>query len=107
MEIPKHPLSKQSCAVLTNEPYVAEGPASVAPVAHRDAGTNAFAKNASMSTARISELELSDAANSWLHAPVPTRASCYAPGSLAFASGTTLTSLDSINKKLEIESRVG
>ena len=46
-----------------NEPYAAEGPAFVFAVAQRDAGTSAFATNASLSTAYISELELSDAAN--------------------------------------------
>ena len=45
-----------------NEPYAAdEGPAFA--VAQRDAGTTAFATNTSLSAARISELELSDAAN--------------------------------------------
>ena len=45
-----------------NEPYAAdEGPAFA--VIQRDTGTSAFATNPSLSTARISELELSDAAN--------------------------------------------
>jgi hypothetical protein len=63
VEIPKHPLSKRSYTVLVNEPYAAEGPASIAPVAHHDAGTSVFATNARMSAARISDLELSDAAS--------------------------------------------
>ena len=46
-----------------NEPYAAEGPGSIVPVAHRDAGTSVLVTNASASTAHISDLELSDAAN--------------------------------------------